>query len=540
MPAYPIYQNSTEAPMPQESSAAIGVFSPSYDEESDYVQLLLKQWTRPSTLQPLADGKAPAYDNEERYDRNTKKGYGQPDTSTTTFPGNNAIPEIGLRLLQRIDFIESDYRRCLDKRINDVKLKMQRGDANLELRLASLEKAREDQRSQINAAHEAGLSKLEVQLLARECKEDTVRSINLELERSQSELEAWVQQKQSSETMEPAKAHINRLQVRLEKEGAELTTLKESLVEARMKIKTDFESKVAALENNDELERDRVTIERKEEISTWTKELSELDGLLKTSSTDFTGVRDEWISLMKKIGAVFMGEPKTTVDSKVEQNNSSAALDWLDEGLENVEEDDSVEEPDEYAQYYSTQPEKEIVPDQEGSFSDKIPMDENIFEIPSEKEAVIPPEDSKAKSAQTKEQFVGVPQIVCRRQAWKPPQPFHSAFNTFAYIIDLNFDLFWFKASRDEYRFFRSARPEPFYTIELVPADLRTFQTSKIEWTVLHKAWANSKALITSGYAWREDSDGHIWIKKDLTWVSFIHFQSDLAIAMFNGTYRPK
>jgi hypothetical protein len=107
----------------------------------------------------------------------------------------------------------------------------------------------------------------------------------------------------------------------------------------------------------------------------------------------------------------------------------------------------------------------------------------------------------------------------CWREAWKDPLPFQSGTNTLANIFNLNTERWWFRASRDEYQFFLGSRSEPFYTIELIPAELRTSQTSTFEWTVVQKTWASNEALKELGYMYREDSAGHFWIQKQLNWV---------------------
>ena len=59
----------------------------------------------------------------------------------------------------------------------------------------------------------------------------------------------------------------------------------------------------------------------------------------------------------------------------------------------------------------------------------------------------------------------------------------------------------------------------PFYKINLVPADLSSQETSKVEWTVVQKPWARHKALRAMGFSYLEDSLGFIWIRKSLNWV---------------------
>ena len=112
----------------------------------------------------------------------------------------------------------------------------------------------------------------------------------------------------------------------------------------------------------------------------------------------------------------------------------------------------------------------------------------------------------------------------CQRHAWKPPQAFLTGSNTFSDVLNsVKHPQLWFTASQDAYLFYLGAREIPFYTIHLVPNDLSSYETSKVEWTVVQKPWATHKALRVTGFPYVEDSVGFMWIRKDLNWVCF-HF----------------
>ena len=110
--------------------------------------------------------------------------------------------------------------------------------------------------------------------------------------------------------------------------------------------------------------------------------------------------------------------------------------------------------------------------------------------------------------------------IPCDREAWKPPQAFLSGSNTFSTVLDhVQHPQLWFTASQDAYLFYLGNLENPFYKINLVPADLSSQETSKVEWTVVQKPWARHKALRAMGLPHLEDSVGFMWIRKSLNWV---------------------
>ncbi|KAI9721257.1 MAG: hypothetical protein M1812_002419 [Candelaria pacifica] len=110
--------------------------------------------------------------------------------------------------------------------------------------------------------------------------------------------------------------------------------------------------------------------------------------------------------------------------------------------------------------------------------------------------------------------------LSCQRQAWKPPQPFRSRFNTLSSVLrEAQHSPLWFKASQDAYSFHLGTDQDAFYTIELAPSDLTSGQTSRVEWTVIGKSWALPKALNMRGWPYFEDSVGYVWIQKELNWV---------------------
>ena len=117
-----------------------------------------------------------------------------------------------------------------------------------------------------------------------------------------------------------------------------------------------------------------------------------------------------------------------------------------------------------------------------------------------------------------------IPNVIvntCQRQAWKPPQPFAEGYNTFSYVLGAAMhSCLWFKASQDAYKFYLGGQEPNFYTIHLIPEDLSTFETSRVEWTAIEKPWATVKTLHAMGLQYFEDSLGFMWIHKDLSWVS--------------------
>ncbi|KAH0541259.1 hypothetical protein FGG08_004264 [Glutinoglossum americanum] len=109
--------------------------------------------------------------------------------------------------------------------------------------------------------------------------------------------------------------------------------------------------------------------------------------------------------------------------------------------------------------------------------------------------------------------------IHCSRLAWKAPQPFLDGHNTFTHVLRMaSYPLLWFKASQDTYEFFHGASKTSFYTIRMIPDDMSSHETSKVEWTVVEKPWAMPKTLSTLNWPYFEDSIGFMWIKKELNW----------------------
>lgn len=110
---------------------------------------------------------------------------------------------------------------------------------------------------------------------------------------------------------------------------------------------------------------------------------------------------------------------------------------------------------------------------------------------------------------------------TCNRKAWKPPQPFLNGYNTFSHVLGTAKHVcLWFKASQDAYTFYLGDRETSFYTLHLVPDDLSTYDTSRVEWTVIEKPWATAKTLRAMNLVYMEDAVGFVWIRKELNWVS--------------------
>lgn len=113
------------------------------------------------------------------------------------------------------------------------------------------------------------------------------------------------------------------------------------------------------------------------------------------------------------------------------------------------------------------------------------------------------------------------PPLTCNRKAWKPPQPFLDGYNTFSHVLGTAKHVcLWFKASQDAYTFYLGDQKTSFYTLHLVPEDLSTYNTSRVEWTVVEKPWATAKALRAMNLVYMEDAVGFLWIRKELNWVS--------------------
>lgn len=137
----------------------------------------------------------------------------------------------------------------------------------------------------------------------------------------------------------------------------------------------------------------------------------------------------------------------------------------------------------------------------------------------TETSSLPPPSPLVEKSSLRPPSFLLSPQ--CQRQAWKPPQPFMDGFNTLSYVLRTSMQhRLWFKASQDAYRFYLGAEQNVFYTINLIPSDLATHDTSRIEWTAIEKPWAMAKTLHAMQLPFFEDSVGFMWIRKELNWVS--------------------
>ena len=110
---------------------------------------------------------------------------------------------------------------------------------------------------------------------------------------------------------------------------------------------------------------------------------------------------------------------------------------------------------------------------------------------------------------------------TCNRKAWKPPQPFIDGYNTFSHVLGATkHACLWFNASQDTYTFYLGDQETSFYTLHLVPDDLRTYDTSRVEWTVIEKPWATAKTLRAMNLLYMEDTVGFVWIQKKLNWVS--------------------
>lgn len=125
--------------------------------------------------------------------------------------------------------------------------------------------------------------------------------------------------------------------------------------------------------------------------------------------------------------------------------------------------------------------------------------------------------------------------VNCERHAWKPPQSFLTGSNTFSNVLDsVKHPQLWFTASQDVYFFYLGAQETPFYTIHLVPSDLSSYKTSKLEWTVVQKPWASHKALRAMGFWYVEDSIGFVWIRKNLNWVCPPIFCPNVAITRYH------
>jgi hypothetical protein len=120
--------------------------------------------------------------------------------------------------------------------------------------------------------------------------------------------------------------------------------------------------------------------------------------------------------------------------------------------------------------------------------------------------------------------------VPCNRKAFKPPESFSGGLNVFSHVLKLmGYPPLWFTASQDAYEFHLGSDTKGFYTIEMTPQDLMSFETSNIKWTVIGKPWAHPKALTTLAWPFIEDSVGYMWIEKELSWVRRAHLLSNVA-----------
>lgn len=108
--------------------------------------------------------------------------------------------------------------------------------------------------------------------------------------------------------------------------------------------------------------------------------------------------------------------------------------------------------------------------------------------------------------------------IMCIRQAFKPPQAYRGGLDIFSHVLNLaRYPPLWFTASQDVYKFHLGKTKQCFYVIEMTPPDLSSSNSSRVEWTVIGKPWAHPKALKTMGWSYYEDSVGYMWIEKELS-----------------------
>lgn len=349
-------------------------------------------------------------------------------------------------------------------------------------------------------------------------------SLTREVERSNEELKRRYAER-AVEPSDPVTLHVKRLEERLKTELSEVATLKQNLARLREKEQEEYESNLLGLEKKT-MVADDVTEQEKAAQKKLFEDCRKLEDFFDGNfETEMMGVKDRWLALIRKMGWVLLDLKSDESQTKTPRPNPLEVPEWLDEDIEELA---------------STKDEQEEEEDMAHRASDKILVDPEIPDIPYSSDK-IPVDSEQTKPAESSDKILdsstkessfpadhevheiqgGVIGVAnrCWRQAWKPAQPCESGFNTISAVLRLDTERLWFKASRDEYWFFLGARKEPFYTIELVPADLRTYQTSAFEWTVLQKAWASAEALTASGYTYNEDSDGNFWIRKELTWV---------------------
>jgi hypothetical protein len=517
-----------------DSSTAVGVSAPAH---SDNIQLLLSQWTRPS----------PSESRASKHPEVTAPILGVlgGKTRAATVAAHSARRKTE-EATQGMEALLICLQISVEKRLKDNNTLLENLRTNFEQRVTDARKVVDSGREELNATHKAELQNLEKQLLVRESKEAAVCSLILEVGRSYKELQARETQ-QPAETSHPLELHVKRLEERLMTEAGELASLKEWLTGARSKALEEYNSKLLELEKKEigpeEVARNEGDIQKLKE------EHLKLVDLLDKNSGEMTRLRDQWLALMEGIGWVFLDLDNSESDSTA-SGHSFATPEWLDEGISECEFANDEGEQDDKGRDSDKIP-VELEDVQLSASSDKIPVEPEDVKVSPSSDKIFDPSENETKpsppvehppKAQAEVPLFSAQELIvahrCWRQAWKAPQPFQSGYNTFANILKLNTERWWFKASRDEYQFFLESRPEPFYTIELVPAELRTFRTSIIEWTVLQKAWASSDALSASGYIYREDSDGHFWIQKELNWVCKSHIVQHSVANIFERTNR--
>ncbi|KUJ07050.1 uncharacterized protein LY89DRAFT_375984 [Mollisia scopiformis] len=501
---------------PGESPTALGIHVPA---DQDPSQFLLYQWTKPSEPNTMEE--------QTEKDSNNDAIYGMPPLFSNTYRHaySNLVSQCESEVVMEMESFSRKLAESFKKSMSELHLKKEQNKASLSNQLEEVQKAAEADRTALEAQRALEMNNFEIQLIHKENKENTINSIRLEIETSYTNFEARVRERPAaSETLQPFLAHIKGLEDRLSAENERLNELQITLADAKRRVREEFTAKLADIER---IKSDKETMTMKDNEEQFRRLDEEHRGLaetLATYSNDISELQGQWLSLVQGVQK-YTDLEESDSGYETSPDELKSAPSWLDEDLDDAE--------------------TELGGDQEhsdGHDSDKIPEEENTPRSPpngksqhspdARQNGFVPPDvsldeqinDDEVCSGQKKQER-SMERSHCHRQAWKAPLPFQSGTNILSHILSLNIEQLWFKASRDEYKFYLGSRPEPFYTVELVPEDLRNFQTAKFEWTVLHKAWANDSALraLGLGFVYKEDSDGHVWIQKELSWVSDQH-----------------
>lgn len=164
--------------------------------------------------------------------------------------------------------------------------------------------------------------------------------------------------------MQPFLAHIKRLEDRLSIEVSKLTKLKEDLVEAKRKVREEYDSKVAELESKVKDEKEKLTKENEEELQKMDRQHQDVAEILAKNFVEILGLRDQWLSLMQGVGEKYIAQEDSDSGYESFPELPLLAPAWL---YEDVNDTNSIVDGEEIHE--------------ESRDSDKIPVEGNVFEV---------------------------------------------------------------------------------------------------------------------------------------------------------------